>query len=164
MHLLEHHLFSRYPTDVASASNRALGLAAAAGSVNSCRKALELGADIDVVDDIKFGATPLIQAAFHGRSEVIRLLINRRCSLEARNRSYQQTALAVACCRANWEAAGWLVRGGADVCVCDRDLWTPLTISQAKYQEARQHETLESFLCAKGVLEDEYLRAAQEQV
>lgn len=93
----------------------ALMLAAIGADQGIVESLLSAGAEIDPE-----GWTPLIYAAFSGRANIVRLLIEREANVEARAPN-GMTALMVAAQNGHAKAVDALLEGGANPDVWDRD-------------------------------------------
>ena len=85
--------------------------AATHGDVESARRLLQSGADIDSRD--RYGQTALMQAAHHGHEALVELLIENGADLNV-TAKYGLSALMLAVVAGHAEIARRLARAGAD--------------------------------------------------
>jgi hypothetical protein len=124
---------SRLAGDMPASLNRlaggmsALMVAASSNHPRSTAMASKF-CDLEQVHD-RFG-TALHQAAYVGAAAAVSELIVARASLQARNNTYEQTPLHVACSRNHSEVVQLLLEAGASAADEDRDRLTAETIAQ----------------------------------
>jgi ankyrin repeat protein len=116
--------------------------AAAAGDLETARLAIERGAKPDAA----FGAsTALGVAAFHGRREIVELLLERGADINKRGEETGATPLLQALFGMEPDLAGFLVERGAAIDGLDRFDFSPLM-----YASATGHVELVSKLLERG--------------
>ncbi|MBQ9578199.1 MAG: ankyrin repeat domain-containing protein [Ottowia sp.] len=112
----------------------ALRAAAQSGDVNAAQRALAAGAAIDRGDE-RNGNTPLILAANHGHTELVRLLVRSGANLNRSNDS-GVNALIAAVMSGNQAAAGLLIEQGANLNATDKNGRTALSLAEQSGQGA----------------------------
>lgn len=112
----------------------ALRAAAQSGDAAAAKRALDAGATIDRGDE-RHGNTPLILAANHGHTELVRLLVRSGANL---NRSNDDGvgALIAAVMSGHQAAAQILIEQGANLNATDRHGRTALTLAEQNGQSA----------------------------
>ena len=88
------------------------------GNVEAIKQHLVAGTDVNL-KDAKWGNTPMIHAAYHGKHEIIDYLVQQRADLNAQSNN-GWTALHVAVGQEHLGVVGQLLRAGADVTVRNR--------------------------------------------
>jgi ankyrin repeat protein len=99
--------------------------AAQGDNVAVVQQLLTRGADIEARD--KNGYTALIMASFHGRNEVVMLLLDKGANTEARTTEFGWTALILAAWQGKTEVVRLLLAKGANVDAMDNSghsVWT----------------------------------------
>jgi len=96
-----------------AAADEKLYRAVGTGTVDEIRKLLASGANPNAPSYRGDGYTPLIEAAFRGRLDVVRLLIDKKASVNARSRA-GWTALMSAAWEGHTEVVKLLLQKGAD--------------------------------------------------
>ena len=103
---------------VPTVSGEDLREAASLGKVETVRRALSLGTDVDALDE---GArTALLLAAFDGHTDTVRLLLENKADINHRD-SAGRTALMYASSGPNSETVQLLLNAGADPDIADKD-------------------------------------------
>jgi len=117
-----------FSTTLDQDENTILHLAA----IEECLPVISLGSDLNISLEIEnsFGATPLLSACFYGKVRSVKLLLDLKANIEAKERRYEQSALCVACARLHRDIVDLLIKSGANVDVKDRDGYTPATLCQ----------------------------------
>ena len=90
---------------------------------------MERGTNVDTATNT--GATPLFAAAWNGRVDVVRLLVERGANVDTATID-GQTPLHIAAIKGRLAVARFLVERGADVRVTDNEGKTPLQDAQSK--------------------------------
>lgn len=111
-----------------------LRAAAQNGDVNAAQRALAAGAAIDRGDE-RNGNTPLILAANHGHTELVRLLVRSGANLNRSNDS-GVNALIAAVMSGNQAVAGLLIEQGANLNATDKNGRTALSLAEQSGQNA----------------------------
>lgn len=104
--------------------SNALVLEAHRGNVNAIVRAAANGECVDCAN--KYGVTPLMAAAFCGRADVVRVLLDRGADLHARESSFGCNALILACLSGNREVVELILERGADPNTADVSGRSPL--------------------------------------
>lgn len=112
----------------------ALRAAAQNGDMAAAQRALDAGAAIDRGDE-RHGNTPLILAANHGHTELVRLLVRRGANLN-RSNDKGANALIAAVMSGHTAAAGLLIEQGANLNATDNSGNTALSIAEQSGQSA----------------------------
>ena len=99
-----------------------LHLASARGFVTLTASLIERGVDVNGFD--RGGLTPLMQAAFNGRLETARLLLEHGAEVNVRDHLSGRTALIMAVSSGNPELVELLLAQGADVNAREQGGWT----------------------------------------
>ena len=89
--------------------------AAKAGNTVAIKQHLAAGTDVNL-KDAKWGNTPLIHAAYHGKQEIIAYLVQQRADLNAQSDN-GWTALHVAVGQEHVEVVEHLLKSGADTTI-----------------------------------------------
>lgn len=108
-------------------------IAAATGDIDTVKSALERGLDVNGRDP-NSGGTILISAAFAGQTEIVKLLIEKRPDLEARNNE-GATALFNAAFFCHPETLEALIEAGADVNARNKNDATALNAATTPWTE-----------------------------
>jgi len=95
------------------------------GDIETVKKHLAAGADVNAIDDDR-GMTPLILAADDAHIKVAELLIANGADLNSKSRSVSMTSLHAAAWGGNKEIIALLIAEGADVNAKRDDGDTPL--------------------------------------
>jgi ankyrin repeat protein len=103
------------------------------GEVNYIKKMLDEGANVNQKDD-QFGITPLHTAAYHGRMEVVNLLLRSKAEVNAKDKE-GETPLLSALSGGHAEVGELLIRRGALIDVKTKNGWTPLHFAAALGKE-----------------------------
>ena len=106
-------------------------LCEAAKSDNHLRIVLALINADTVVDNPKSSFSPIMCAAEHGSTEVIKALIAHRASVDRCN-VRKETSLFIACHRAQWDAAKLLYDNGADPLITNEDGDSAFTVAKER--------------------------------
>lgn len=122
----------------------ALQEAAREGSVDRVRELLDLGVDQNTPPGMPRGWSPLMYAAWHGRKEVARLLVERGADVN-RECGDGFTAITLAAKRRSWKIVELLAAHGADVTHVDAN-----GVSALGAAERARKATLVEFLRGVG--------------
>lgn len=112
----------------------ALRAAAQSGDVAAAQRAIAAGAALDRGDE-RHGNTPLILAANHGHTELVRLLVRSGANLN-RSNDKGANALIAAVMSGHAAAAGLLIEQGANLNAADNSGNTALSIAERSGQSA----------------------------
>ena len=85
-----------------------------------------------MVDDPNSALSPLMCAAEHGSTEVIKALIAHGASVDRFNAS-KETSLFIACRHAKWDAAKLLYDKGANPLICNEDGDSAFTVAKERH-------------------------------
>ena len=85
-----------------------------------------------MADDPQSALSPLMCAAEHGSTEVIKALIARKASVDRCN-ARQETSLFIACQHARWDAAKLLYDNGANPLITNEDGHSAFTVAKEKH-------------------------------
>ena len=88
-----------------------------------------------LVDDPASTCSPLMCAAEHGSTEVIKALIAHKALVDRCN-AKRETSLIIACQHAHWDAAKLLYDSGADPLITDEDGNSAFTVAQEQHAKA----------------------------
>lgn len=130
------------PDNIHRAANR--------GDLEGLRKFLAEGIAVNVKADtfLEEGWTPLHYAAFGGRDEVVKLLLERGASVDARSQA-GTTALHEAAWGGHAQIAELLIANGADVNARDSRGQTPLDMAR-QFTFHQPHEAVAKLLRSRG--------------
>jgi len=93
--------------------NEQLLKASNSGDINTVIRLLGCGADLETTDN-EFGHTPLLNASFMDRTDIVKLLLDRGANIDVKNK-YGCTPLTLASGRGHLNTVGLLLSRGADV-------------------------------------------------
>jgi ankyrin repeat protein/spore coat protein CotH len=102
--------------------------ASAEGNLSAVKNALENGSDLDALDP-QFGIDPLGWAALHGKTEAVKLLLEKGANIKNRHRD-GSTALHGAAFLGRVETVKLLLEKGADINIRKNDGMTPMDVAQ----------------------------------
>jgi ankyrin repeat protein len=94
-------------------------------NLNLVNDLIVLGANVDWQDEDNRGWTPLHVAAYYGKVEIAKMLIDAGADVDVQD-EWGKTSLHVVAIYGNVEIARMLIDAGADVDVQDEDGWTAL--------------------------------------
>jgi len=116
---------ARSPSDPFHADSPMVLLQAAAnGDMETVRRLLESGEQVDATDDV--GRTPLMRAAGNGHTRIVKRLLEAGADVNARD-SKERTALMRASVTGHKDTVRILLQAGADVqCIDGSNGWTSL--------------------------------------
>ncbi|MDG3005037.1 ankyrin repeat domain-containing protein [Paludisphaera mucosa] len=122
--------------------------AAQLGDAPLIRSLLAEGADVNSVTDGRFPWTPLMNAAFHGRTDCVRLLLENGADPDRQDLDFY-SAITLAAAEAHWDIVRILVEHGADT--TRGDLYSTTALGYARRQgEDEMIRYLESKTPGKG--------------
>jgi ankyrin repeat protein len=105
--------------------------AAEVGDVPCIRRLLDEGANVDSVTDGRFPWTPLMKAAWRGRTDAVRLLLERGADPDHQDLDYFR-AITLAADAGHWDIVRLLVEHGADATKSDGASMTALDYAKQK--------------------------------
>jgi ankyrin repeat protein len=105
--------------------------AAEDGDVPRIRRLLDEGANVDSVTDGRFPWTPLMHAAWKGRTDAVRLLLERGADPDHEDLDSLR-AITLAASASHWDIVRLLVEHGADVTTSDVASKTALDYAKEK--------------------------------
>jgi ankyrin repeat protein len=105
--------------------------AADVGDVPRIRRLLDQGADVDSVTDGRFPWTPLMKAAWRGRTDAVRLLLERGADPDHEDLDCLR-AVTLAASASHWDIVRLLVEHGADSTKSDVASKTALDYAKEK--------------------------------
>eukprot|EP00026_Physarum_polycephalum_P010110 Phypoly_transcript_10261.p1 GENE.Phypoly_transcript_10261~~Phypoly_transcript_10261.p1 ORF type:complete len:242 (-),score=34.50 Phypoly_transcript_10261:221-946(-) len=119
---------ARVDENVNKLAETPLHVACKQGHVTIVQALLAHKANVNALD--KYGRSALHKAAYEGRTEVVRILLQTPgLNVELEEFCYGQTALHVACARNHVEIASLLLRSHSNINAVDWDGWTPLHLA-----------------------------------
>ena len=128
--------------------------AAEAGDVPRIQSLLDEGANVDSVSDGRFPWTPLMKAAWRGRTEAVRLLLERGADPDHEDLDCIR-AITVAASASHWDVVRLLVEHGADLTSSDVASKTVLDYARetgppaiVRWLEERMRKTFRSERCS----------------
>ena len=98
------------------------------GHLNTVKYLIQIGAQVNVKDEIK-GFTPLHIAGMKGHLEIVQCLIHHGADIEAKTKESKQTPLILAAGRGHLEVVKCLIDNGAQIDGKDIGGSTPLLCS-----------------------------------
>ncbi|OBS29580.1 hypothetical protein FPOA_03517 [Fusarium poae] len=107
------------------ASRTELSFAAQFGDVDTTKRLLAMGVDIELADED--GQTPLLWAAYNGHEAIVRLLLENGARIEVADQVYGRTSLSWAASKGHQNVVRILLDSGADVNAADNSQRTPLS-------------------------------------
>ncbi len=116
-----------------AASEGNLFQAIMSGEISYVKELMDKGANVNQRDD-QFGITPLHTAAFHGRTEIVRLLLRSKADINAGDKE-GETPLLSALAGGHAEISELLINRGAQINIKMKNGWTPLHFAAALGKE-----------------------------